>query len=452
MKRTALLLAVFMLGISTLAFGWGNATHVYLANRLGAKLGPVNLQEMYGALTPDVFNFMFDANGQFLSNKTHFDPKMVYNLARTPETKAIAFGFMTHNNVYGADLTAHGSPDNPNPIWPATKPGWVIKYGNLAAAKLITPLSQILMSAKPQGLPEESALYLASLLAPQMGHDLVETAVDLLIKKRQDPLIGLRMAIAARARTPETGELLAKAYAQDLSTFSGMGKDDAKALIIGAEAAYQQAMDQYGQAFMLPEGQLIPLLAQQSASIAEQLIEVTMMMDPDLAALLGHGQSWDVTVNPSIVVDNIKSCMALVKDVYSAEIERTYLFTATQLALHHINTVPFCAMLGKENDPAAEQIGQEEQLAAPASFGLEQNYPNPFNPSTEIRYQLGSPGQVSLKIFNMIGQEVAVLVNDVQEAGSHQVRWDAGGLPSGNYFYRLDASGAVSTKRMTLVK
>lgn len=448
MKQTALLLAVLLVGVSTLAFGWGNATHVFLAHRLGAKVGPVNLQEMYGALTPDVFNFMFDEKGQTLAYLCHFQPDLLYAVASTPEKKAIAFGFMSHNNVYGADLTAHGT-EEPNPLWPGHKLGWVIKYGNLEAANLIAPLKEILMQAKPTGLPADVAEMYAMGLAPQMGHDLVETAVDILIKRRQDPLIGLRMAIAARARTPETGDLLADAYA---GAVPGMSPTDARAMIVEWEAGYRASMEQYGQAFMLPESQLIQALAQQSAAIAEQLIELTLAADPNLAPLNPDNTPWDVTVDPALVVENIYRSINLVKNVYACEIEKTFLFTATQLALHRIHTVPFCAMLGKENDPAAEQIGQEEQLAAPASFGLEQNYPNPFNPSTEIRYSLASPGQVSLKIFNMIGQEVAVLVNDVQQAGSHQIRWDAGGLPSGNYFYRLDAGGAVSTKRMTLVK
>jgi hypothetical protein len=449
MKRTALLLAVLMLGISTLAFGWGNATHVYLANRLGAKLGPVNLQEMYGALTPDVFNFMFDANGQILSNLTHFQPGLIYAAATTAEEKAIAYGFMTHNNAFGADLTAHGSPDFPNPLWPASKPGWVIKYGNVAGANLIAPLKVILANA---GVPDGYLEPIAAYLAPTMGHDLVETAVDILIKRYQDPLVGLRMAIAARSRTPQTGNLLVKAFAPALvaytagdPTIDDVTPGQAEALILGAEAMYQPAMEQYGQAFLLPEKMLIQALSEQSAVVAKQLIEAVLTSETGMTG-------WDVSVPPSLVSENIVKSIALVKNVYAQEIAKTYEFVSKQLFLNHITTPPFCAMLGKENDPAAEQIGQEEQLAAPASFGLEQNYPNPFNPSTEIRYQLAAPGQVSLKIFNMIGQEVAVLVNDVQQAGSHQVRWDAGALPSGNYFYRLDAGGAVSTKRMTLVK
>lgn len=82
---------------------------------------------------------------------------------------------------------------------------------------------------------------------------------------------------------------------------------------------------------------------------------------------------------------------------------------------------------------------------------LEQNYPNPFNPSTTIRYQLPKASRVSLKIFNTLGQEVAVLVDEEKEAGYYQARWDAA-LPSGVYFYRLQTGDYLETKKMILLR
>jgi serine protease AprX len=85
------------------------------------------------------------------------------------------------------------------------------------------------------------------------------------------------------------------------------------------------------------------------------------------------------------------------------------------------------------------------------AFVLQQNFPNPFNPSTTIRYELTKSVNVTMKIFNTLGQEIAVLVNKRQETGPYQVLWNAN-VPSGIYFYRLQAGEFVETKKMTLLR
>lgn len=90
------------------------------------------------------------------------------------------------------------------------------------------------------------------------------------------------------------------------------------------------------------------------------------------------------------------------------------------------------------------------------SFSLTQNYPNPFNPSTTIEYNIETPSHVSLKIYNLIGDEVATLVNSRQDAGSYVVSFNTSKgtykFPSGVYFYRLQAGTSISTKRLILMK
>jgi hypothetical protein len=95
-----------------------------------------------------------------------------------------------------------------------------------------------------------------------------------------------------------------------------------------------------------------------------------------------------------------------------------------------------------------------EQLSptAPKTFLLEQNYPNPFNPSTTIRYQLPVASEVKLEVYDVLGKKIATLVNERQSAGSYQVVWNASGLSSGTYFYRLQAGTFTQTKKMILVK
>lgn len=90
----------------------------------------------------------------------------------------------------------------------------------------------------------------------------------------------------------------------------------------------------------------------------------------------------------------------------------------------------------------------------PVTFGLEQNFPNPFNPSTTIEYGISGPGvgEVRLAVYDLLGREVAVLVNRSLQPGRYTVEWDAGGLASGVYVYRLSAGNAVETKRMLHMK
>jgi hypothetical protein len=94
----------------------------------------------------------------------------------------------------------------------------------------------------------------------------------------------------------------------------------------------------------------------------------------------------------------------------------------------------------------------ETGYSRPNVFGLMQNYPNPFNPFTVIRYSLPLKSHVTLRIYNLIGQEVATLVDEIQDAGFKQVEWNASQLPSGLYVYRLTAGDFTDAKKLLLVK
>lgn len=94
----------------------------------------------------------------------------------------------------------------------------------------------------------------------------------------------------------------------------------------------------------------------------------------------------------------------------------------------------------------------EDPVEVPTQFALGQNYPNPFNPSTNIKYSVPVRSDVTLKVYDVMGVEVARLVNGSKEPGEYEVRFDAAGLPSGLYLYELRAGSVVLNRKMLLVK
>jgi hypothetical protein len=99
----------------------------------------------------------------------------------------------------------------------------------------------------------------------------------------------------------------------------------------------------------------------------------------------------------------------------------------------------------------ATSVGEQASPRAP-HYVLSQNYPNPFNSSTTIRYELPRPSEVRLSVYDMLGREVSTIVNERRNAGVYEVKFEAAGLASGVYSYRLTAGGTVTTKRFFLLK
>ena len=94
----------------------------------------------------------------------------------------------------------------------------------------------------------------------------------------------------------------------------------------------------------------------------------------------------------------------------------------------------------------------EVEVNGPLTFNLEQNYPNPFNPTTNIKYSVPTASNVKLAVYNVVGEEVAVLVNGYTEAGFYETTFDASSLPSGVYIYKLQSGATIETNKMMLLK
>ena len=96
--------------------------------------------------------------------------------------------------------------------------------------------------------------------------------------------------------------------------------------------------------------------------------------------------------------------------------------------------------------------GVQQETEIPENYLLKQNYPNPFNPSTKISYSVPAISFITLKVYDVLGSEVATLVNEEKSLGRYEVNFDATGLTSGIYFYKLTAGNFSETKKMILMR
>ncbi len=95
---------------------------------------------------------------------------------------------------------------------------------------------------------------------------------------------------------------------------------------------------------------------------------------------------------------------------------------------------------------------KEHELELPTNFYLAQNYPNPFNPATNIRFEIRDLGLVTLKVFDVLGREIATLINELKQPGSYEFEWNAEGVSSGVYIYQIQMTGFIQTKKMILIR
>jgi len=94
----------------------------------------------------------------------------------------------------------------------------------------------------------------------------------------------------------------------------------------------------------------------------------------------------------------------------------------------------------------------EVELTAPSKFGISQNYPNPFNPNTTIKFSIPTHSFTTLKIFDISGREIATIVSGQLPPGNYSKEWNAADMPSGVYFYRIEAGNFTDTKKFVLLK
>ena len=313
MARYVFLLAaaLILLGsVSAPLYGWGSATHAYIAVELNDQEQSTNLTEIYGALLPDAFNVMFgDPYQGQLWTQTHYEFMKLVESAESEHDKALAYGFASHNEAWGADQTAHISSIS----YPGA--GYVIRKQDELAAILEPQVRLFLLFS---GVPNSSAV--VNEVLPTVAHTAVETAIDLLICQNEDPDVGQRLVLAARTRGWSAPILLCKAYATDFAATAGTTEAVAAPLIIAAESEFRHQIELYGTA--LTQEDPVGALAEQGADLAKLL----------LAAELGIV----VDIPVDLMTEILDTATDLVKDDYATELAATVTYVREELESHGV--------------------------------------------------------------------------------------------------------------------
>jgi hypothetical protein len=299
--------------VPALAFGWGASTHAYLAKELGHEPGVMNLQEMYGAVMPDMFNLMYGFEHQdYLWNKTHYEFMKVVDEGNYDESRAFGYGFASHNEDRGADHTAHI-----NSVGIKSGEGYVVTKKKILAPQLKLGMILFLNSKGIAYTPE-----LLDELSLAIADSAVESAVDLPVSQNEDTQIGTRMLAAAKLRSPFVPMLLSRAYTRDLAGKAGIIAEEAILLIVETETKFKEYMELYGG--ILTQENAVDLMAEQGAKLAEQMLE---------------GRYGIIVEAPSELMKTaLLAAVDVVKNDYSEELMATLDYVGGQLESHGVKS------------------------------------------------------------------------------------------------------------------
>jgi hypothetical protein len=279
MKKTMIgFLGVLMLGLVFVpsALGWERGTHAYFAELIKKGGGPKTVEAMYGSTVPDVFNYMYTEPGyfyrSFLYDQTHFQAMKVWKEAKGGTEKDAARGFVSHNNVWGADMTAHTRSLTLDP-----NEGYIITKAKLLNSLLMNDPGY---AAVVGSVPD---------MALEICHDIVEAAGDIILK-HADTSVGRRLVELARMPRPEAAELLVRAYADDLADFSQtttapMNRKKAERFIRAAEADFRSNVIAYGRLLEGDDETLIANIIEMYKSLAASFLGSYGIPVPDDATL-----------------------------------------------------------------------------------------------------------------------------------------------------------------------
>lgn len=303
MKKGIILI---LLGFSTLvfvtytAYPWGSATHAYIADRIGEKKGLENLNEIYGAMLPDLFNYVFTLPHSF-QDLTHGVPPDdesfldVWEAAGTPVEFSLAYGFVSHNDVWAADFTAHWNSRTLRSSKEYDK-GYIITKS--------IELEEILDLTSLLGVPYDVAI--------ELNHNLLETAGDIIIT-RYDKDIGQKI-IDAATTSPQGDAISLLDNAYDLTILLGPG------VLQFIEMSFRDSMIDYGWILSFDEMTQVAMFSEVLRLLAAELLGV----DPD-----------DLPPAP-VISEMLYAAVDLLEKDYMREVRATVGFVRSRLANHGI--------------------------------------------------------------------------------------------------------------------
>lgn len=263
MKRYILILFISLGGMIVIPAGlmaWGPATHAYIAK--GLQLNDPSTQEIYGAVAPDMFNLPEGSPYHtYLAEQAHNHFMGLALEARSRHLEAFVLGFISHNERWGADFTAHLNGMT-------VKRGYVVTKSYTLAPQLRPSLEILFENA---GVPV--AFWWSSQLAPVLSHSLVEAAVDLLIRRNDDPAIGLDLFISANQRPSSVSDLMVSTYAQRFALDMELSLDEATQTIEEAEETFRQEMILYSNTLDQGEPASIQALTERGVHWVNTLIQ-----------------------------------------------------------------------------------------------------------------------------------------------------------------------------------
>lgn len=286
------------------AYCWAAGTHAYIGDQLQRKRGLKNLGEIYGGMAPDIPNFLFAAEyRQDFYDITHDEFMDVWGATSPGKSnlhKAYAYGFATHHY---ADITAHSDG-----ITYGQDKGYVIaKATELKTDYLIPGLTSL-------------GLSFPDYVAQEISHNIVEYAVDLLMKGK-DGQIGKKMSAAALIRNPRFPVMLARAFGEELVLLLGISPGEAAAIITGGEQTFRKIVILEGQALMQNDNAALELLSQQLAELTVGFLAAFHIELPDLV----------LAQLPSIVKNYLTIAMGLCSLDFENEINATIAFVDQKL-------------------------------------------------------------------------------------------------------------------------